>query len=68
MQNLYYYTYNAAIPQCPDAVFAASANKDNPTRLTVGTIASGVIQFNRNPIIPVKPTTTSNKDAPIIAP
>lgn len=41
------------MPQCCDAASAAFSKRDIPTSDTVGTIVSGVINFNKYPMIPV---------------
>lgn len=47
------WTYKKDMPQCVAALSAATSKRDNPTRVTVGTIARGVIQVSSTPIIPV---------------
>lgn len=43
-----------AIPQCLEAIPAATSKRDKPTMATAGAIVKGVINLRRRPMIPVK--------------
>ena len=45
-------SYPIATPQCFEAMWAATSNRDNPTMATAGAIVKGVMYLSTKPIIP----------------
>ena len=65
---LYCRTYTNAIHHCLLAGAMATLNKARPARLIVGAITKGPINRIIKPISPVKPISTWNSEATIMAP
>ena len=61
-------TYTKAIHHCFEAYLEASLKNASPARAIVGAMDSGPMKRIKKPIRPVKPITTCNTEAIIIAP